>query len=295
MERHSNKSNEKLKKILFYISIVLVSSAIFIVHQYLYSTRQIRLVLVVAGIIYFCTGIFIKRYTSFSKIVYIILLSTLFWWLLIALIPPAFDGPAWIWVLDILFMIVPFMLGAFIFNERTKYALSALGVCFLYVTYLYIVPALDFSNQIEYLEVEVPKQFQDMARETNSNEKYIYFLDFWFTNCGYCYKGFKEFQELYDEYKDNPNIKIIAVHNGTGGENEIQRGISKVRELGYDFPIMVDSLGVFSKYNIVTNYPSQILIGKDKIIKFKITGYSYDSNSHKVKQVKKMIGKLLEE
>jgi thiol-disulfide isomerase/thioredoxin/tetratricopeptide (TPR) repeat protein len=101
-------------------------------------------------------------------------------------------------------------------------------------------------------------------------------LDFWATWCGPCKASFPALQRIYDKYKDNPKIVILALDTWervTGAERE--DAVKKfIEENKYTFPVLYDE-GFVEKYG-VEGIPTKFVIDKKGMIQFKSIGYFSD-------------------
>jgi thiol-disulfide isomerase/thioredoxin len=98
-------------------------------------------------------------------------------------------------------------------------------------------------------------------------------VDFWATWCGPCKASFPFLQKMYDKYKDNPNVKIIALNtweNETGAKREdlVKKFMADNK---YTFPVLYDE-GFVEKYG-VEGIPTKFIIDKKGKIQFKNVGF----------------------
>jgi cytochrome c-type biogenesis protein len=89
----------------------------------------------------------------------------------------------------------------------------------------------------------------------------IVLLNFWATWCGPCRIEMPEFQEAYDEHREN-GFTILAVNNQERAEQVTEFG----EELNLTFPLLMDERGDIQAQYGVVNYPSTYLIGPDGVI-----------------------------
>lgn len=282
-------------------NVIAVGLAILIAfgHQYLYSFQSSRLVFIASALVYFFLGMALMR----RSFVVLFLAVNFLWWLMVGLTID-FHGAWWLWALDIGCMTIPLIMGGLIGRKLKSgkwvfVQLFSFLIAVLAAIYFLVVPYLEFAGRLtEDVGEKAPSWLYTAAApldsETNRMTGRVLYLDFWFTNCGSCFKGFKELQQVYDHYKTDPNVSVYAVHNGSGGPQEINRGIAKIRELGYDFPILVDSSQVFSKSNLANVYPSQLLIDQKGMVNYRIIGYGVDSRLWQVNWIKTKVAEMIE-
>jgi thiol-disulfide isomerase/thioredoxin len=99
-------------------------------------------------------------------------------------------------------------------------------------------------------------------------------IDFWATWCGPCVASFPSLQQVYDKYRSNPDVVILALNtweNEEGAERE-----AKVRkfmeEKKYTFPVLFDDNFVY-KYG-VEGIPTKFVIDKKGMIRFESIGFA---------------------
>jgi thiol-disulfide isomerase/thioredoxin len=101
-------------------------------------------------------------------------------------------------------------------------------------------------------------------------------IDFWATWCGPCKASFPALQKIYEKYKDNPKIVILALDTWervAGAEREAL--VKKfVEENKYTFPVLYDE-GFVEKYG-VEGIPTKFVIDKKGMIQFKSIGFYSD-------------------
>jgi len=125
-------------------------------------------------------------------------------------------------------------------------------------------PAVDFSAK-------------NLAGETvqlASLKGKVVVLDFWATWCGPCKAAFPFVQKVYEKYKTNPDVVILAVNtweNEKGAERE--KLVKKFLEDNkYTFPVVYDETQVVEKYK-VEGIPTQFFIDRKGVIQFKTVGF----------------------
>ena len=92
-------------------------------------------------------------------------------------------------------------------------------------------------------------------------------LNFWASWCGPCKSEMPDFEEVYNEYKDDVNFVMI---NSTDGSRETVKSASEfIDENGYTFPVLMDETGsLFYQFGI-TAFPTTFMITEDG----KVFGY----------------------
>ena len=98
-------------------------------------------------------------------------------------------------------------------------------------------------------------------------------LDFWATWCGPCLSSFPSLQKVYDKYKENPNVVILALNTWERVKPEEREQHVKdfIAKNKYTFPVLFDT-DVVSQYG-VEGIPTKFIIGKNGNIRFKDVGF----------------------
>jgi len=100
-------------------------------------------------------------------------------------------------------------------------------------------------------------------------------VDFWATWCGPCKASFPALQKVYEKYKSNPNIVILALDTWEKEKTEADKE-KKVKDFiaqnNYTFKVLFDT-DVVTKYE-VTGIPTKFVVDKDGMIQFKTIGFS---------------------
>jgi thiol-disulfide isomerase/thioredoxin/Tfp pilus assembly protein PilF len=103
-------------------------------------------------------------------------------------------------------------------------------------------------------------------------------VDFWATWCGPCKASFPTLQKVYDKYKDNPNVVILAVNtweNESGAERE-KTVKDFIKENKYTFPVLFDideRAKAFVTQFGVEGIPTKFILDKEGNIQFKTVGF----------------------
>lgn len=98
-------------------------------------------------------------------------------------------------------------------------------------------------------------------------------LDFWATWCGPCISSFPSLQKVYDKYKANPNIKILAMNTWerVKPEEREQHVKNFIEKNNYTFPVLFDT-DLVSQYG-VSGIPTKFIIDQNGRIRFKDIGF----------------------
>ena len=98
-------------------------------------------------------------------------------------------------------------------------------------------------------------------------------LDFWATWCGPCLSSFPTLQKMYDRFKNNPNIVILAINTWerVKPEEREQHVRDFIAKSKYTFPVLFDKEAV-NEYG-VEGIPTKFIIDKNGRIRFKDVGF----------------------
>ncbi len=98
-------------------------------------------------------------------------------------------------------------------------------------------------------------------------------VDFWATWCGPCKASFPYLQKVYDKYKGNPNVVILALNTWENVSGKEREDLVKkfMADNKYTFPVLYDQ-GFVEKYG-VEGIPTKFVIDKRGMIQFKSVGF----------------------
>jgi len=98
-------------------------------------------------------------------------------------------------------------------------------------------------------------------------------LDFWATWCGPCKAAFPFLQRIYEKYKSNPDIVILALNTWENEEGAEREALVRkfIEENKYTFRVLFDDNVVY-KYG-VDGIPTRFVIDKKGMIRFKSVGF----------------------
>jgi len=99
-------------------------------------------------------------------------------------------------------------------------------------------------------------------------------LDFWFSRCGPCLKSFPELQNLYFK-TDRKTFEIIGISVDLPNETLLWK--STIKKYGLSWTNVNDSKFKLVKKLAIVNYPTKVLLNKDKEIILVDTDNSYET------------------
>lgn len=92
----------------------------------------------------------------------------------------------------------------------------------------------------------------------------IIVLDFWTTSCGVCFKKFPDYEKVYLEYKNNPDVAIYSV-NIPIKRDTLLKTKELVKELGYKFPTLYASSSEIPQSLSFNLYPHLTVLKNGRI------------------------------
>jgi thiol-disulfide isomerase/thioredoxin len=98
-------------------------------------------------------------------------------------------------------------------------------------------------------------------------------VDFWATWCGPCLQSFPYLQKVYEHYKDNKDVVILALNTWENKKGQARvEHVKKFMETNqYTFPVLFDETTV-NAYK-VDGIPTKFIIDRNGVVQFKSVGY----------------------
>ncbi len=96
----------------------------------------------------------------------------------------------------------------------------------------------------------------------------IVLLDFWTTSCGVCFVKFPKLQNLYNQHKSDPAVKILAV-NSPIEEDKPNQAFKMISERNYSFPVVTAKDETLSEKLGIKYYPTVFVLNKNGQIVYK--------------------------
>lgn len=114
--------------------------------------------------------------------------------------------------------------------------LAVLFILFLFRKNLYELYILEqFNEPAPAIELQTLEgEWIEPATFTGK----VVVLDFWASWCGPCRKSFPQLEKVYRDYKNHPEVVILAVN--TGWNNTLEDARRFVKENSYDLPFAYD-------------------------------------------------------
>lgn len=96
----------------------------------------------------------------------------------------------------------------------------------------------------------------------------IVLMDFWTTTCGVCFQKFPQVQSIYNRYKNDDSVKILAVNNPIE-EDKPNQAFDNIRKEGHRFPVVVAKDENLAEKFGVKGYPTTFVINPNGQIVYK--------------------------
>lgn len=179
---------------------------------------------------------------------------------------------------------------------RTSRLILLAAIAIFLIIILVILPRYRQSQSAQAINKPAP-QFElawlDGSRlSSNDLAGKVVVLDFWATWCGPCQAEFPEFQKLFEKYKDNPGVSLVAVNSSWRGDTP-KKAKDFLESKEYDFSAAYDDGGQVTQRFNVTGIPTTFILDKKGVIRS--TQVGFDSSKDYVGQMSSQIDNLLAE
>jgi len=127
-----------------------------------------------------------------------------------------------------------------------------------------------FTGEVSY---SLPAKFEafdekkNLIDENDFNDKVI-LLDFWTTNCGICFKKFPQVQAVYEKYKNDSSVMILAV-NAPLEEDKPNQAFDDTQKRGHTFSVVITKDEDLAEKFGVKGYPTTFVINPNGQVIFK--------------------------
>lgn len=195
----------------------------------------------------------------------------------------------------IIFIPISSVLGYSIRNKNFIYSIITGILLSFFVAFIFIPNQrnyfvnLDSKRDTIFPQISLVDE-KNMAIEM-PNDKIIV-LDFWNTSCGVCFKKFPEFEKLYLNFKDNPDVQFYSV-NVPLKRDSFEDTIELVNRLGYKYQTIYATLPEDIERKLkIESYPKFIIVKNNRI---RFSGYLDISNNVFVYNTENELKKLIKE
>lgn len=127
-----------------------------------------------------------------------------------------------------------------------------------------------FTGKVLYnlpIKFEAFDEQKNLTADNNFQNK-IVLLDFWTTTCGVCFEKFPQLQTVFEKYRGDSSVMILAV-NKPIEEDKPNQAFEMIREEGYSFPVVVTKDEDLAEKLGVKGYPTTFVINRNGQIVYK--------------------------
>ena len=157
---------------------------------------------------------------------------------------------------------------------------------YLLTIFLFINSSLCYTQIKSLPKTDVRKLDGSLFDIQNIQNEGPIIVSFWATWCKPCTKELNNISELYDDWKEESNVKLVAV------SIDDRRSISKVAPFvnssGWNYEIYIDSNSDLKRAMGVTTIPHTFLLNKNKEIVWQHRGYVEGDEYELYEQILKM-------
>lgn len=128
-----------------------------------------------------------------------------------------------------------------------------------------------FTGKVEAHNLPAKFEAFDEQKKLKTDEDFdnkIVLLDFWTTTCGVCFKKFPQVQAVYEKYKNDSSVIVLAV-NMPIEEDKLNQAFNSIREEGHTFPVVIAKDEDLAEKFGVKGYPTTFVINRNRQIVFK--------------------------
>ncbi|MBI3839603.1 MAG: redoxin domain-containing protein [Planctomycetia bacterium] len=124
--------------------------------------------------------------------------------------------------------------------------------------------------------------------ERDSLKDKVVVLDMWATWCGWCFKGFPNLEKVYQQFKDNDKVVILAVNKDepTVSDAAVQGSFDKA---SLHIPIVRDQQKLTDRVFQAENLPTMVILGADGTVQVYHMGYDANLAETLPKKIKRLL------
>ena len=156
----------------------------------------------------------------------------------------------------------------------------------IFITILLISGLIFAQNESKQLEGKAPNfELEDLDGEFQELNDFLgegpILISFWATWCKPCIQELREYNKIYEEFKDDGFI-IIAI--STDSERSVAKVKPFISSMGYKFPVLLDTNSDVARDYYARVMPYSVILNKDGQILYSHVGYSH-GDEKKVKEI----------
>lgn len=125
-----------------------------------------------------------------------------------------------------------------------------------------------FTGKTEPINVNFNWKVYNKHNDTFTSDAYkgkVAYLDFWSTSCGVCFIKFPKLEELYQKYKNEPNLIIQAVNIPIERDTTGMAFHMIERRGKYNFPVVIGTDSMREAFK-VQFYPTVLILKDNKVV-----------------------------
>lgn len=116
------------------------------------------------------------------------------------------------------------------------------------------------------------KDLQGHTVRSSEFRNKVLVLDFWTIWCGACQETLPEFQNVYEEYREHPDVVFLAINTGRGGDS-LEKVQAFIEKHPYTFPVVYDEGSKLSEQLAVKYQPTLLIIDQAGQLRLRHVGY----------------------
>jgi thiol-disulfide isomerase/thioredoxin len=155
------------------------------------------------------------------------------------------------------------------------FSLSSCFVVFMFFQgWNYWIHRIDygtFTGEVQAYNLPIKFEAFDEQKNYDGDENFknkVVLLDFWTTTCGICFQKFPQVQTVYERYKNDSSVVILAV-NSPIEEDKPNQAFNNIREEGHTFPVVITKDADLAEKWGVKGYPTTFVINQNGQIVYK--------------------------
>lgn len=158
----------------------------------------------------------------------------------------------------------------------------------LFTAMMAVMTCFEADAQLPSVQLkDINGKLVDTATLSNDGKPFV--ISFWATWCKPCRRELKAIAEVYADWQDETGMKLIAV------STDDAQNISKVKPVvdssSWDYEVLLDPSGEFSRSMGVQNVPHTVLVDGEGNIVESHAGYTEGSEEHLIEKIRELINK----
>lgn len=149
-----------------------------------------------------------------------------------------------------------------------------------------VIPLIIFSQNLPQVQLKTLDRKNVESNEVIKNDSGPILLCFWATWCKPCIKELDTYNNLYPDWQEETNVKIILI--STDNARSMYRVAPFVNGKGWDFDVYLDANSDLKRAMNVVNVPHTFLLNKEGEIVWQHTSYMSGDEEEVLKEIKKL-------